>query len=93
MTGLRFSGDDVVLCLSEKMEDKSLETLTKLALDAKFPKECAAWERRRKQITQGFRGTLAQRQAEMYANVERNFEEISVKIQEAVIVEVLKAFP
>jgi hypothetical protein len=51
------------------------------------------WERRRKEILQGFRGTLSERQTAMYANIERDFEDIRAKIQEAVIVEVLKAFP
>ena len=75
------------------MEDKSLETLIKLALDTRFPNECAAWKRRRKEIMQGFQGALAERQKAMYAKVEGDFEDIRVKIQEAVIVEVLKAFP
>jgi len=75
------------------MEDKSLETLIKLALDTRFPKECAGWKERRKEIMQGFQGTLAERQRAMHAKIERDFEGIRVKIREAVIVEVLKAFP
>ena len=93
MSELRCSEEDVVLCLSEKMEDKSLEALIKLALDTRFPNECAAWKERRREIMQGFLGTLTERQAAMYAKIERDFEDIRVKIQEAVIVEVLKAFP
>jgi hypothetical protein len=75
------------------MEDESLETLIKLALDTRFPNEFAAWQRRRKEITQGFQGTLIDRQAAMHATIEQDFGNIRVKIQEAVIVEVLKAFP
>jgi hypothetical protein len=88
-----FSGEDVVLCLSEKMEDKSLETLIKLALDTRFPNEFAAWQRRRKEIMQGFRGTLVDRQAAMHATIDQNLEDMRAKIQAAVIPEVLKAFP
>ena len=93
MTKLRFSEEDVALCLSEKLEDKSLETLIELALDTRFSNECAAWKERRKDIMQGFQETLAERQGAMYAKIERDFEDIRVKIQEAVIVEVLEAFP
>jgi hypothetical protein len=94
LTGLRSSGDNVVLCLSEKMEDKSLEALIKvIGLDTRFPKECAAWERRRTEVMGDFRGTFAERQIAMHAKIERDLEDISVKIQEAVIIEVLKAFP
>jgi hypothetical protein len=75
------------------MEDKSLETLVKLALDTRFPNEFAAWQRRRKEIMQGFQGNLADRQAAMHATIEQDFENIRVKIQEAVIIEVLKAYP
>jgi hypothetical protein len=75
------------------MEDKSLETLIKLTLDTRFPNECAAWKTCRTEIVQGFQDTLAERLWAMYATVERDFEDIRLKIQDAVIVEVLKAFP
>jgi hypothetical protein len=74
------------------MEDKSLETLIKLAFNTRFPNECAVWQRHRKEIIQGFRRTLVDRQAAMHATIEENLENIRVKIQEAVIAEVLKAF-
>jgi hypothetical protein len=93
LTELRCSEEDVVLCLSEKIEDRSFEALIKLALDTRFPKECAAWKERRREITQDFLGTLTERQTAMYAIIERDFEDIRVKIQEAVILEVLKAIP
>ena len=88
MTGLRFSGDDVVICLSEKFEDKPLEKLIKLGLRTRFPNECTAWERRRKLAMQGFRGTVAQRQAEKHVKLEQHFEDIRVKLREAVVAEV-----
>ena len=88
LTCLRFSGDDVVICLSEKIEDKPLEKLMKLGLRTRFPNECMAWERRRKEAMQAFRGTITERQAEMHNKLEQNFENISVKLQEAVVAEV-----
>jgi len=89
----RFSGDDVVLCLSEKIDDKSLETLMKLGLIDRFPKEFATWERCKGEIIQHFRGIRTERQNEMHTVLERNLEDINVELREAVIIEVLKAFP
>jgi hypothetical protein len=89
----RFSGDDIVLCLSEKIDDKSLETLMKLGLNDRFPKEFATWERRRREITQRFQGIRTERQNEMHIKLERNLEDINVELREAVIIEVLKALP
>jgi hypothetical protein len=88
LTGLRFSGDDVVICLSEKIEDKPLEDLITLGLKTRFPNECTAWERRRKEAMEGFRGTITGRQADMYVKLEQDFEDIRVKLQEAVVAEV-----
>jgi hypothetical protein len=89
----RFSGDDVVLCLSEKIDDKSLKTLMNLGLIDRFPKEFATWERHRGEITQRFQGIRTERQNEMHIMLERNLEDINVELREAVIIEVLKAFP
>jgi hypothetical protein len=91
--GSRFSGDDVVLCLSEKIDDRFLETLMKLGLRDRFPNEFATWERRREEITQRFQGTRAERQKDMHMALERNLEDIKVRLREAVIIEVLKGFP
>ena len=91
--GLPFSGDDVVLCLSEKIDDGSLKTLMKLGLINRFPKEFATWERHREGIIQRFRDIRTERQNEMHTILERNLEDIKVKLREAVIIEVLKAFP
>ena len=81
-----------MLCLSEKMDDKSLETLMKLSLINRFPKEFATWERRRKDITKRFQGIRTERQKEMRTTLARDLEDIKVELREAVIVEVLKAF-
>jgi hypothetical protein len=91
--GSPFSGDDVVLCLSEKIDDRSLETLMKLGLIDRFPKEFATWERHRGGIIQRFRDIRTERQNEMHTMFERNLEDIKVKLREAVVIEVLKAFP
>jgi hypothetical protein len=89
----RFSGNDVVLCLSEKIDDKSLETLMNLALIDRFPKDFAMWETCRGEIIQRFQGIRTERQNEMHIMLERNLEDINVELREAVIIEVLKAFP
>ena len=82
-----------MLCLSEKIDDKSLETLMKLGPSDRFPKEFATWERHRKEIMQRFQGTRTERQKDMHTMLERNFEDIKVELQGGVIAEVLKAFP
>jgi hypothetical protein len=91
--GSPFSGDDVVLRLSEKIDDTSLETLMKLGLNNRFPKEFATWERRREEVTKRFRDIHTERQNEMHTTLEGNLEDIKVNLREAVIIEVLKAFP
>jgi hypothetical protein len=75
------------------MDDKSLETLMKLGLVDRFPKEFATWEGRRKDITRHFQEIRTERQKEMRTTLARNLEDIKVELREAVIVEVLKAFP
>ena len=87
------SGDDVVLCLSEEIDDKSLETLMKLSLRDRFANEFATWERCREEIKRGFRDARIERQKGMHAMLERDLEGIKVKLREAVIIEVLNAFP
>lgn len=87
------SGDDIVLCLSEKIDDKSLETLMKLGLIDRFPKEFAMWERRRGEITKRFHGIRTERQDELHIRLEHDLEDINLELREAVIIEVLKAFP
>jgi hypothetical protein len=91
--GSHFRGDDVVLCLSEKIDDKSLATLMKLGLSDRFPNEFSTWEKRREEIMQRFQGSRTERQKEMHTMLERNLEAIKVRLREAVIIEVLKAFP
>ena len=82
-----------MLCLSEEIDDKSLETLMKLGLHNRFSNEFTTWERRREEIRRRFQGTRTERQKEMHTMLERNREETKVKLREAVVIEVLKAFP
>ena len=91
--GLYFSGDDVVLYLSESIGDKSLEELMKLGPSDRFPNEFITWKRRRDDMTQNFQRIRTERQKEMHATLERNFEDVKAKLHEGVILEVLKAFP
>jgi hypothetical protein len=91
--GSPFSGDDAVLCLSEKIDEESLETLMKLGLNDRFPKEFATWEKHREGTIQRFRDIRTERQNEMHTILERSLEVMKAKLREAVIIEVLKAFP
>jgi len=91
--GSPFSEDGVVLCLSEKIDDTSLETLMKLGLVDRFPKEYATWERHREHIIHRFRDIRTERRNEMHTILEHDLEDVKVKLREAVIIEVLKAFP
>jgi hypothetical protein len=91
--GSYHSVDDAVLCLSETIDDKSLESLMELGLKTEFQNEYADWTKGRKEISRRFKETLAKRQAEMNAKLQQGFEDMRVKLREAVIFEVLKAFP
>jgi hypothetical protein len=92
--GSRFSADDVVLCLSEKIGDKSLESLMKLGLSDRFQNEFAEWQRRREEIKQRFQEVRTERQNEMHTMLERNLEDAKVRLREgeAMITEVIKTF-
>ena len=88
------SEDDVVLCLSETLEDQALKTLMRtMTLGTRFPKEYEAWEKRRIEIEKRFQKTLAKRQKEFHATLEQTSGDIQVKVREAVIGEIVKAFP
>ena len=91
--GIIFSTGDVALCLSEKIDDASLDTMMKSGLETRFPEEYAAWQGRRKQILRRFYDTLAGRQVEMHAKLEQDLGNIRIKLCEAVTAEVLKPFP
>lgn len=84
-----------MLCLSEKINDESLETLMTLGPSDWVPKEFATWKRRRTGIMQRFERTRTERQREIHTILERNREEFinKYRLREAVIMEVLNAVP
>ena len=82
-----------MLCLSETLDDNAVKTLMRLGLSARFPEEYEAWEKRRTEIEKRFQKILAERQANIHATLEQNSGDIQAKVREAVIVEILKAFP
>jgi hypothetical protein len=94
LSKLLCSEGDAVLCLSESLDDKALKTLMRtMYLGTRFPEEYDAWEKRRTEIEQRFPQTLAHRQAEIRDTLQKNSEDIQAKVREAVISEILKAFP
>ncbi|KAH9005511.1 hypothetical protein EDB86DRAFT_2795794, partial [Lactarius hatsudake] len=89
-----FSGDGVTLCLSENLDRMSREALiSTLDLRARFPKEHEAWESGEMEIERRFQQIISQRKAEIHAKFEQDFESMQVKVQRAVISELLKTFP
>jgi len=91
--GLRW-GKGIVLCLPEKFDSVSLKPLiTALSLKTRFQKEYDALERGKNQIGRRFQQTFSQRKAEMHSKIEHDFEGIRIKVQRAVVSEVLKTFP
>ncbi|KAI9450278.1 hypothetical protein BJY52DRAFT_1215556, partial [Lactarius psammicola] len=90
--GLLFE-DDVVLCLSETLEDKALKTLIGLGLSTRFTKEYEAWERRKIEIEKRFQRIVTQRRADVQETLEKISGDIQGRVREAVISEILKAFP
>jgi len=90
---LHSSEDDVVLCLSETLDDKALKKLMHMGLITRFPEEYEAWEERRIGIAKRFQKTLTLRQVGINVTLEQNTGDIQAKVREAVIGEILKAFP
>jgi hypothetical protein len=90
---LRFSEDDVAWCLSETLDDDSLETFMILGPGTRFTREYDAWKRKRREIAQRFKSILSQRQTDLHVILERDSEDTKAKIRAAVVGEVLKAFP
>ncbi|KAI0247518.1 hypothetical protein BJV78DRAFT_1380231 [Lactifluus subvellereus] len=87
------SEDDAAWCLSETLDDNTLENFMILGPGTRFSKEYDAWKRRRKEITQRFKRTLARRQTDLHVILERDSEDTKAKLRAAVVGEVLKAFP
>lgn len=86
--------DDAVPCLSKTLDDRALKTLMNLGLGTRFAKDYEAWEKRRIEIlARRFQRTLTQRQAEILVNLEENPGDMQASVREAVISEMLKAYP
>ncbi|KAH9039451.1 hypothetical protein EDB83DRAFT_2411806, partial [Lactarius deliciosus] len=85
--------EDVVLCLSETLDENALKTLMPMGLSTRFPEACEAWEERRIEISKRFQNTLTQRQAETYVTLEKDSGDMQTQVREAVIGEILRAFP
>jgi hypothetical protein len=64
-----------------------------MELGTRFPKEYEAWEKRRTEIEKRFQQALSRRQAETHDGLQHNSGDIQAKVREAVIDEILKAFP
>ena len=91
---LHHSEDDLVLCLSETLDEKALKTLMRtMGLGTRFPKEYDAWEKRRIEIDKRFQKTITLRQAEVHETLTKESGELQSTVREAVIDEILKAFP
>jgi hypothetical protein len=87
------SEDDVVLCLSETLDDKAVKTLMRLGLSTRFPEEYEAWEIRRTEIEKRFQKAIAEQQEKTHVTLEQDSRGLQAKTREAVIGEILTAFP
>ena len=65
----------------------------RLGLGTRFPGEYEAWEKQGIEIEKHFQTTLAEQQAKVHETLEKNSGDIQVTTREAVIGEILKAFP
>ena len=87
LRGLYYREQEVVLCLSETLDDKALETLMCIGLSTRFPGECESWKERRIKIEKRFQKMYSKRHAEIPAGA------IQEMVRGAVISEILEAFP
>ena len=86
--------DDVVLCLSEALDEKALKTLMgTMGLGNRFPKEYDAWEKRRIEIGKRFQKLITQRQAEIRKTLTEESGPLQSAVREAMVDDILKAFP
>jgi hypothetical protein len=64
-----------------------------MELGTRFPKEYEAWEKRRIEIEKRFQKTITQREKESHETLQKESGDLELKVREAVIDEILKAFP
>lgn len=88
------SENDDVLCVSESLDDNNLKTLMGTGcLGTRFPEEYDAWEKRKTKIEKDFQQNFGRRHTEIHDTLMQNSGDIQAKVREAVISEILKAFP
>lgn len=86
--------EDAVLYLSKTLDDKALKTLMDLGIGTRFAKVYEAWEKRRVEIlAKRFQRSLTLRQAEILVSLDEDPGLIQATVREAVMVEILEAFP
>jgi hypothetical protein len=76
-----------VLCLSETLGDEALEALMRIGLSTRFPKESESWAERKIEIEIRFQQTHTKHNREIPVVA------IQDMVRDAVIREILKAFP
>lgn len=64
-----------------------------MELGKRFPKEYEAWEKRRNEIEKRFQKIITQRQKASRETIQKQSGDLESKVREAVIDEILKAFP
>jgi hypothetical protein len=64
-----------------------------MELGTRFPKEYEAWEKRRVEIEKRFQKTITQREEESHETLQKESGDLESKVREAVIDEILRAFP
>lgn len=64
-----------------------------MGIGTRFPKEYESWENRRSEIEKRFQTTLTKRQAHIHLTLEQASGDIQATVREAVIGEMLEAFP
>jgi len=84
------------LSLSEKFDSASLKSLiTAIGLRTRLSKEHDTLERSEDEIERRFQQIISssQQKEEMQTKIEQDFEDVRVKVQRAVVSELLKTFP
>ena len=83
-----------MLCLPEKFDSASLKSLiTELSLNTRFRREYEAWESGKNEIGHRFQQIVSKKKAEVHGKIEQDFEDMRVKVQRAVVSELLTTFP
>ena len=64
-----------------------------LSLNTRFRREYDAWEKGKNEIGHRFQQIVSKRKQELHAKIEQEFEGMRVKVQRAVVSELLTTFP